>query len=157
MPLCYLVHPEWDLLPSLLWHLGYEAMLRRGGFVPPSGAELSQCGGPQPELFLLSPDISFLHKHLGRRAEWERWELCSRCWGGRSVLYVLPTAQACRDSPVSCSGDSFEQVMLFLLLGDQEAPSHEPHFAVGGRWMEKWMLFMILIYGFFGVSSYFAF
>lgn len=73
--------------------------------------ELSQCRGPQPELFLLFPDISFLHKHLGRRAEWERWELCSWCWGGRSVLYVLPTAQACRDSPVSCSGDSFEQVM----------------------------------------------
>lgn len=72
MSLCYLVHPERDLLLRLLWRLGCEAMLTHGGFVPPSGAELSQCRGPQPELFLLSPDISFLHKHLGRRAEWER-------------------------------------------------------------------------------------
>ena len=104
------MHPEQDLLLYLLRHLECEAMLRGGVFVPPSGMELSCCRGPQPALFLLLPNISFLCKHFGRRSQWERRELSSPCRGSRSALYVLPAVQACWDSHFSFSGDSFEQI-----------------------------------------------
>lgn len=93
-------------LAYLLRHLGLEAMLRGTAFVPPSGVGLGWCRGPQPALFLLLPDISFLFlQKKSSPARAEAAALPCMCF-----LLFPAVAQACWDSQFCFSGDSFEQI-----------------------------------------------
>lgn len=88
------------------------------------------------------------------RARWS--ESSARDWRALQPMlrllpcvYVLSAARVRRDSRCFPSGDSFGEIngeSGSFLVG-QEAPSREPHCAVGGKYREKWLLFLIAAYG----------